>query len=116
MSRPRLSVPIQCTTERVAPSSPRTVRSAPGYLLRATGSMRTGSPVARMGASTATTTMIASTAPPKIMLRFTRTSIPDPRIEDDVGEVDEEVDDHVEHREEQDHRLHRRKVAREHRV
>src|SRR5437870_9608320 len=113
MSRPRLSVPIQLTTRIVWPSSPRTVRSVPGRRLRAVGSICAGSLVARKGAISASTITMPSSAPPSPTLRFTRASVTDPRIEEHVREVDEQVDEHVDDREEQDHRLHRRVVARE---
>src|SRR5437867_13387030 len=108
MSRPRLSVPIQLTTRLVRPSSPRTVRSVPGRRLRAVGSIRAGSLVAISGAISPSTITIPRSTPPKPTLRFTSASVADPWIEEDVRQVDEQVDEHVDDGEEQVHSLHRR--------
>ncbi|MHC2149894.1 hypothetical protein ACVIW3_000823 [Bradyrhizobium diazoefficiens] len=39
-------------------------------------------------------------------------SVPDPRIEQGVGDVDQEIDDDIDQRGQQDHRLYHRIVAR----
>ena len=43
-----------------------------------------------------------------------RHSIADPRVEQRVGDIDEKVDQHVDEREQQDHRLDGRIIARQH--
>ncbi len=50
----------------VVPSSRRKVISAPGFLLRAAGSMRVGSTVPSKGARMAMASMISRMAPPKM--------------------------------------------------
>src|SRR3546814_19220374 len=43
-------------------------------------------------------------------------SVSDARVEQGVGQVDQQIDQHIEEREDQDHRLDGRKVAAEHGV
>src|SRR5215831_209585 len=101
---------------------------ADGSFSRCTGATAWGSAVASHGASTATSSIAASTTPPAIAVGWRRrasrkrrqmsddsargpgsasavTSIPYARIEQHVGQVDREVDQHVERREDENHTL-----------
>jgi len=72
---------------------------------------------ASTGASRAIRTRRRREIPPMRTDQLSRIRlIADPRIEEHVGEIDQQVDEHVRDREEKDHPLHRREVAREDRV
>src|SRR6185295_13640978 len=102
--------------------------SAEGCFNRCTGATAWGSTVPSQGASAATSSIAASTTPPTIAVGWRRnasrkrrqvsgdpawasgrasvaTSVADARVEEHVGEVDREVDQHVEPGEDEDHSL-----------
>src|SRR4029453_13242037 len=139
MSRPSESVPIQCLTSVLEPSAPRTVCSDPGVLLRNAGLISAGSSGVKSGAARPMAVMSTRIAAPMTTtgLRSNRRATPrrttggapsgasspiesavrlitNPRIERRVRDVDQQVYQHVHEREEQDHGLHGRVVAREH--
>src|SRR5688572_1566406 len=61
-------------------------------------------------------TASASGAGLRTTLSMRQQSVADARVEEHVRQVDQQVDHHVDEREQQDHALDRRKVARQHRV
>src|SRR5262245_54828872 len=116
MSRPNESEPMRKRCWSVSPSSVVISPVAPGSRSRLPASNSDGSTVPSQGAASATTSSAARMLAPMRTDQFARTRdriflIPDPRIERDVGQVDEQVDEHVYEREEQDHALDGREVA-----
>src|SRR4051794_14683428 len=119
-SRPNWSVPNHQRSE--------------GGRRRLTGESLNGSWVAISGAKTAVTIRMASSTPPKAMVGLRRIavasekrrsgrarssartamSVPDPRIEEGVGDVDDQVHDHLGSGEHQDQPLHDGIVALQH--
>src|SRR6185295_12916394 len=101
--------------------------SADGCRRRSTGATACGSTVPSQGASTAIRTMVSSTIPPAIAVGWRRNaslkrarvgdcecgpamalvamSVADARIEEHIGEIDREVDQHVDAGKDQDHPL-----------
>src|SRR6185295_7377020 len=112
-SRPSMSVPNQCSLE--------------GGLRRWAGESTCGSTVPSHGASNAIKSMSASTIPPRMAVGCLRKaswkrcqvgeadlgaartvaviSVLDPRVEQPVGEIDQQIDQHVYPGEKQDHAL-----------
>src|SRR5215475_2963943 len=96
MSRPNESEPMRKTCFCVSPSSVVISPSAPGSRSRLPASNRDGSTVPSHGAATATSTSSTSTLAPmrtdqllKILL------IANSRIEEQVGKIHQQVDEHV---------------------
>src|SRR5436190_23659962 len=117
MSRPNESEPMRKTWFSASPSSVVISPAWPGIRSRLAESNSVGSTVPSHGAAAASRTRSARTAPPMRTDQLARMFlIADPGIEEDVGNVDQQVDRHVDEREEQDQALHGREVAREHRV
>src|SRR5512135_1835233 len=125
MSRPKESEPITKVCCSVSPSSVVISPVMPGSRSRLPASNSDGSTVPSQGAATAMSTISASRLAPMRTDQLARTrrstlscmaSVADARVEEHVRQVDQQVDEHVDEREEQDQALHRREVAREHRV
>src|SRR5712692_6246245 len=103
MSRPKWSVPNQAPAD--------------GGRSRWIGRICRGSPVHHTGANTAPATMRTRTNPPTIRVgwrtstrraratTFSRGLIPDARIQEDIEHVDDEVHQHVDAGDEQEHAL-----------
>src|SRR3954470_2781313 len=114
MSRPNESEPIRNTCFTVSPSSVVISPASPGRRSRLAASNSVGSTVPRNGAAIAMTIRNKSAEAPIRTDQFCSIRlIADPRIEENVGEVDQQVDHHIDEGEEQDHALDGREVARE---
>ena len=141
MSRPERSRCRSGARMRVSvPSSARTMRSAPGFLLRKAGLISAGSdgaeegrqsPDQRPGRPRSAAPMMHARIAQRRCARVLRparggrglgdlggqdldASIADPRIEERVGQVDHQVDQHVDEREQQDDGLDGGIVAGQH--
>src|SRR5258708_18717116 len=80
--------------------------ACPGSRSRLAASNRVGSTVPSQGAVTARKTKNKSAAPPRRTDQLARMwLIADPRVEEHVGQVDQQVDRHIQEGEEQDQPL-----------
>src|SRR2546423_7572776 len=114
MSRPNESEPMRKTCLIVSPSSVVISPASPGVRSRLAASKSVGSTVPSQGAAIARTIRSSSALAPIRTDQFlSMRLIADPRVEEDVGEVDQQVDHHVDEGEEEDHALDGREVARQ---
>src|SRR5947209_6606461 len=95
--------------------------ASPGRRSRLAASKSEGSTVPSSGAAMAMAIRSSSAEPPIRTDQFWTMRrifplIADPRVEEHVREVDQQIDHHVDEREEKDQPLHGGKVAREHRI
>src|SRR5262249_18287927 len=96
----------------VSPSSVVISPGCSGSRSRLAASKSVGSTVPSAGAANAIRTRRRRETPPIRTDQLSRTRlIADPRVEKNVGEIDQQVDQHVRDGEKQDHALHGREVA-----
>src|SRR5437899_12340343 len=131
---------MRCTIAVWLPSALRKISSKPGSLLRTAGLIAAGSIVPSQGAARPMSRMIVRIAAPATTtgLRNRRRndpldstgavgaiaaesstmliSIANAWVEHGVHHVDQQIDEHVHECKKQDHRLHCRVIAREHRI
>src|SRR6185369_12319212 len=108
MSRPKESEPIRNVCCSVSPSSVVISPLLPGSRSRLPASNSDGSTVPSQGAAKATSTIIRSTLAPIRTDQLRRScafaiSVADARVEEHVGQVHQQVDQHVDEGKEQNH-------------